>query len=285
MRLIRQKKAINFVLVSILVLAFTIVSLFSFRAWYNNYYGEIFSKYEGEIEGDEIVLEKLDGNYLYVRNYAQKTVDFTKLEIADMDCSLNGTISPLDFTLIGLGNCTSNMSLGIKDILLFTDVGLFERDLVLETEYTPGLTVYFATSGICDFAAGYTEIYSLNDLTDAHAEIASESNFVYTVCLRHPDYLLGTSCSGNYIKLFYLADTTQSHVYFDNSSAYVPFPGYYNWQKVCLSSSGGTLNITVQSTSPGSGFVCIGSVDTDDVSGGHAGDCSAYTDKMWIKLE
>ena len=151
------------------------------------------------------------------------------------------------------------------------------------------LDVLFHPSNTCP--GGYQKLYAMGALTNAHGEVPSSLLYTYSLCLSHDDFALGTDCNAAInTTLFYLGNTTDSHVYTDTSTAYAePYPGYYNWQRICVSSTGGVANVIYSDTEPNINYVCVGSIWIDDVNGGMIGDCSTpaippYT-KIWLSID
>jgi hypothetical protein len=188
----------------------------------------------------------------------------------------------LNYVLTSETNGDLKISLKTEDINNFDSLNL---DMLIQGLTTVGtnLSASFSSSAC---GVGYSRLYGLDALSDAHAEAPSSTDYTYNLCITHDSYTMGNSCSGTYERLFYLGNVSNSHMWIDNSSAYAePWVGYYNWTEVCVSSSGGTTDLTYSSSDlSGSGYVCLGSYLQNDTIGGHVGDCSAYSNKIWFSL-
>ncbi|MBN2880861.1 hypothetical protein JXM83_02300, partial [Candidatus Woesearchaeota archaeon] len=120
------------------------------------------------------------------------------------------------------------------------------------------------------------------DFENGHAEIPTSSLYTYSVCARHLDYNIRTESLGNFINLFYLISMNNSAVWTSQSSIYEE-PS--SWLNVDISSDGGVFSYQINVTSPGVDYVCVASIDKDDVYGSHIGDCSSsLPDKLWVRL-
>lgn len=172
------------------------------------------------------------------------------------------------------------------DVEVFTNRGTFSNVLTVwdqSDEFIQAFRRSFDFGNTCDDS---TRIYGMNYTNNSHAEIASSSDYYYSLCVSHNDYTIGNLCSGNYVKLFSLAGVTNSPIYLDNSSAAPePYTDYYNWQDVCLSSDGGIFDIKYQISAPNPTYICMGSYVLDNYNGGVIGGCSMYEDKIWVSLE
>jgi hypothetical protein len=119
-----------------------------------------------------------------------------------------------------------------------------------------------------------SEIFSMWDVTNAHAEIASLDNYPYKVCcgglgMVGASPVIGSQCSGRYTAALVLSSQTNAHAGNPLVSGYT--------ERVCLSTQVGQPWCTVVNTCP-SGTVCLASISSDDNA--HVGDCGAYSRKV-----
>lgn len=121
-----------------------------------------------------------------------------------------------------------------------------------------------------------TIIYRMSSTTNAHAELASQSNYPQMVCCSGVSGL-SNSCSGTYEAVLKLSGTTNAHVEQNSLSNYA--------NSACLSTpSGGTVSVGYQAVTCATPVLydtTLGSLSSlVDTSNVHVGDSSAYTMKV-----
>lgn len=75
----------------------------------------------------------------------------------------------------------------------------------------------------CDVTTncGYTDLFHMSNITNAHAELNNNSDYSYIVCCRDTENVeLGTGCSEFSATLLHLSDETNAHVELVNESQY-----------------------------------------------------------------
>lgn len=280
-----SKKSQSVVIAISLLLIVTVVSVGGFNIWFKNYS----SKTYNDIRNSNINLEitYLDSNYLYINNLENINITFNNILVDNKDCSQNGSLSP-NLNKIDISMCLNGLSSGIKKISLLTDSKIITKSFYYKygSSESPFLISYSTSNG-CQKGI---EIFGHDNLGEHLSLNSSDSAYssFYSVCVYHTNFILGNNCFGNYTRLFYLENVTESHIYTNNSN---PYPGgTYNWQEICLSVIGTNVTSTVQSTSPGNGYYCLGSVESgvvDNTYGSHFGSCKLYSgnqDKIWVKF-
>ncbi len=130
------------------------------------------------------------------------------------------------------------------------------------------------------------KIYAIDYLSGAHAELPNVNSYQTVGCLYHISFSFENECSGLHEILFYIGNTTNSHIYVTNTSAYPePYPGYYNWQEVCISSpDANSMDLVYGGSAPNKEYVCVGSIERDDIYGGHIGKCDTYSENIWFTV-
>lgn len=115
-----------------------------------------------------------------------------------------------------------------------------------------------------------TVIYRMSDTSNAHGELASQSNYTQLVCCSGVAGL-GNSCSGTYATALKLSGVTNAHTEQNTESNYA--------QSACISvPSGGAVSIGYQASNCTGYDTTLGSIN--GTTNAHAGDASAYTTKV-----
>ena len=279
--ILRNRKGLSEVVVSLLLLlVLAVVGTFIYM-WAINYTEEGIAEY-GVVQKNHIIMDFYDANTLYVKSISPLTFDYSRIVIEGVDCDLTGTIRGNNLTEIDLNFCTTGMSSGAKEIILYSQNGVFREMKNLVSTIVGNMIASYRNSVSCN--VGYTKIFGLEYISDSHAEIDTSGLYSYSLCLRHRNYTLTTACSGTYDTLFYLDADTNAHQFIDNSSPYQPISP---WYQVCVSAIGASSNdIQVSSSDLSqSGYTCLASVEVENTYGGHMGNCNAYSDKVWAKIE
>lgn len=265
---------IKIITISLLILSSVFVTSYVYN-WFSYYQSNIYNSFD-LTSGNKVNLKYINSNYLLVENGNKNNFSFKKIKIGGVDCNISGVLEP-GTSKVYLANCTTGMNSGVEEVAMFSENTIVSQNLILRKQYFNDFSTIFKT-GICD--VGYTRIYGLESFNNSHVEVSSASNYTYNLCLKHNVFNLGNSCNGNYVRLFYLDDFSNSHAYTNNTSPYGT-----NWQEVCVSSSQGDISTSISTTDPNDGSLCIGSIDTiDNVVGSHMGDCSGFSNKIWLKI-
>ncbi|MGC8812683.1 MAG: NEW3 domain-containing protein [Candidatus Aenigmatarchaeota archaeon] len=117
-------------------------------------------------------------------------------------------------------------------------------------------------------------VFKISSLTNAHAELPSQTNYGYYICCNENG--LGNSCSGTYSLVLKLSSSTNAHV---EEKTYT---NYAN--SVCLSITSGTIDCQYADndcSALGSDYVCLASISSR--TNAHVGDCNAYPRKICCK--
>ena len=262
-----------------ILLVVAVTGVVNFQTWFDTFQSSTQTKIENDGTGQVIDLNYLNSQKLYIKNPTEKNIFYSDVKINGKSCGLSGNISGKGLKEIELGFCTTGMTKGYKSIVFITDKGVFAETLKLSENGIVGNLTLQCTGG--------TEIFALDTATN-HAELASINNFTTPICVNHNAYTISTTCTAPTNRLFYLGDTSNSHIYIDNSTAYDNGnPNYYNWQEVCLESNSGTVNLVHQLADPADGSICIVEYEQDDVYGGIVGSCnslSSPTKKIWLNI-
>lgn len=268
------------VAISLLMLASTVfyfVAFDSFQDVKSNFEVLIASK---NLE-ENFEINKIEGTKMYVQNDFKNDLILNSLSIGDRVCYLNNYSIDIGSAVVDIGGCTYGLE-EIKpyDIKLVTDYGVYDNYEVLKDPLDNSLIVSYQFEE-CSFAMGEVRLFGLTDIDNAHVDIDGSST--YNLCVRHLDYDLSLGVSANSQDIIYLIGENNSAVWTRKDLVLVE-PS--SWVDVVLSSSDGVFNYQINSTQPDFDYVCLGSIDRDDVYGSHMGDCdSTLPDKIWIRLQ
>lgn len=250
--------------------------------WFDRFSDEMKVEYNSPDFYNSIEISKIRGTDLYVKNDYKDNLLIDSILVGETYCNILPVEIDKGNAVIDIGSCTSGFNeLSPVDISLITSSGVYNQVQVLEDPVNNSLIVKYVM-GSCDFANGYIRLFGLTDLDNAHIEIDGSST--YSVCVKDLDYILSIGSGGSVSQdIFYLIGTNNSAVWTDKGSVLIE-PTF--WEDVVISSSGGIFGYQISSTQPSNKYVCLGSLDIDNVYGSHFGDCdSSLPDKIWISLE
>ena len=126
-------------------------------------------------------------------------------------------------------------------------------------------------------SSGYSDILHMSNSTNAHAELANESNYDYKLCCKdtgEQGTSISSSCSGTtYLKL---SDSTDAHVEKATESNYT--------NNACVYSADATFNCGYQSSNCNGWDTCMASISGDDNA--HIADCTTdpYTTRVCCNM-
>lgn len=284
------KKGVSAIVSTALLIVVSVLSVIGFSSLYESYSSKTLADVESKSVVSNVVLEYLNSNLLYVKNPYERNVTYKEIRVDGVNCNIPlGNLSK-GIKEIDLGTCMAGMTEGYKDVVIVTDSGVFTQVMKLElggeSVSIGNSTITFSPASTC--AAEETRLFGIDAEINAHGEVGTSETYPISICLDHETREIGTDCNvGISESLFYLGNTTNSHVWVTNASAYVPYVDYYNWQEVCISLDSGTLDVVYNiSNMATDGYSCLGSYLQDDVYGGMFGDCntsSSYT-KIWVLI-
>lgn len=279
----KYNRAISPVFATALLLVVGVTSVVYFQGWFNSLESRLFFNTEMNSNTNSLSIEYLEADNLYVRNSGNINLTYTNIKIKNISCNITGTIVSESLNSINLENCLLGEQIGPKHIVIYTETGIYSENEMLRSVLTGNISISFDLSTSC-LIGGYTKIFGIEGVSDSHTENTTSMLYAYSVCIDHSVYTLGTSCSGNYVRLFYLDNSSNAHAYTLNTTSYFP---YTTWNQICLSSSGGIITSSVNVTDPADGSICIGSMDDpiDNVNGMHMGTSCASGNKIWLKIQ
>lgn len=261
-----------------LLIVVAVVALMAYSGWFHSYSTRLYTEVETKPTSG-VILDYIDKDKLYVKAIDGGNITVNNVKIGGIDCQINGSISGTELNTIDLGFCTASAGLGVKEVVLITDQGVFSKYLTLSSIIVGNLTASLEPGTSCP--PGDARIFGMNDSLNSHAELGTSETYPNSVCLSHNGYTLGNDCSAvNHVELFTLDGVTNSHIWFDTNAAIAPLS---NPNSVCISSSGGVIDFQ-KTTSMTSGYFCLASYVQDDLMGGIVGDCGAYPDLMMIQI-
>ena len=192
--------------------------------------------------------------------------DFQTKDVVLQDCSgpdyRSGRRAKLNIKL-------EYYSLDTPTHLLHAINGIIDAKIVPGPSPPPVLSLSCSVAPVCSG----TTVFKISDLSNAHAELASESNYPNLVCCQSSSYVLGTSCASGYT-LLKLSDITNAHVEENIYSNYL--------NDACLSSGTGTLSCAyVSGDCFSAGYdACVATISSD--TNAHVADC--VTDPYVIRI-
>lgn len=281
-------KGISPIISVLLLLVVAVIAAIGVTRWYMSSQTFFATDIDAESQiGDlEILgLRNVDDRFsiLGVRNLGEVEQTISKYMIDGNECSAVRDSVVGDVTLILL-NCSVN-NFESYNVEIFSNAGVFSKVTTVLEEAQGLFGFYYRYSGEpCD--VGDVKIYGLYYTTGSSAEIASENNFPVSLCGYHSLSTLTNTCSGDFERLFYLGNVTNSHVYTVTTSARAAGLGYYTWTPVCIGSTDAlSVDIYFGNTPPSQDYSCAGSFEVDDVLGAHIGDCDYYpANGIWISV-
>lgn len=290
-----SKKAISNIIVIVLLVALSALGGTGIFIWYTGLQSdyEVKQQSSGNLKNLEVLGVKYVNEQKAIvglKNPGQSYHIVQTIKINDLECDVIGsnvveTVNELSV------NCPVEFDENVN-VELVSDKGVSsKRFTAFEIEEDPiqnfanaTLTVNLRNSISCN--ADEVKLFAMADTNASHLQLPALNDYDYSVCANHTLYELGTSCSGDFTRLFYLGDENNSHIWFDISATQAePFTFYYDYRNVCVSAPGASLTTTVASSSPGSAYECLASVDRDNTLGGVVGQCSSYSDKIWLLVE
>lgn len=127
-------KSISPVIAVALLIVTAVTSVVYFQDWFNNFSSLTYTKVE-KIDINAIDINYFDANILYIKNSNSQNINFSDIKINSISCGITGTISANQMNEISLNNCTENMDIGSKEVVLITEVGIFTKYLMLKSVY------------------------------------------------------------------------------------------------------------------------------------------------------
>ncbi|MDA3854815.1 MAG: hypothetical protein PF569_01050 [Candidatus Woesearchaeota archaeon] len=118
-----NKKAIGPVIASSLLIVVVVVALVGFQNWFQSYSSEVFNDVEirsnsGSV--NDLKIETLLGNSLYVSNNLESNLSIDKLTIQGIEC-LGNTNLIFGMNDLNVSDCLSNITVSKLNVILFTN--------------------------------------------------------------------------------------------------------------------------------------------------------------------
>jgi len=170
-----------------------------------------------------------------------------------------------------LSYLSTNLTQGIHNVTVIVD-NTENFTWIVNASSTQMLGCIISNNS-CD--AGYSDIFHMSDISNAHAELANQSDYSYKVCCKEVSgNALDNNCSGTNNKtILHLSDVTNAHAEIATQSDYS-----YN---VCLNNAVGFYSISCNYLSDCLGYdTCVASISGD--TNAHVGDC--FTDPYSTKV-
>ncbi len=141
----RSKKALSSVIAIALLIITTIVSIVSFQNWYYNYVSSTFSNVENKDDYNNIIIDKIVGDTLYVVNNEDSAINVISLEIDGISCSLSSL--NVGMNVVDIDRCLGYVTTNKPDVILQTQNDLYEKKFFFDSSVEIGdlLPIYTDT--------------------------------------------------------------------------------------------------------------------------------------------
>lgn len=298
----KKNKAMGPVVAVALLLVVTTLSVVSFQNWFDTYSGDLFTN--AEIKSNSASSSSSGINTvidfdLYFKVGGDQNLSILNVKLDGNICqdAIVANLTP-GIHILNITDCVNNLTTSTGEISVFTENAIYTKSFYFKKitsvsavalgggSVTVGnLTIEYNTTNSC--SVGSTKILGYYQINNSHVQNSTIDDAGRSLCLTHDDYTLGIDClAAINTPLFYIGNYTNSHIYFDNSSAH---PATYDWEKLCISGSGGSLtsiDIVQNVTSMvAQNYSCLLSYAQNDTYGGMIGECvGGYSDKLWIKF-
>lgn len=77
------------------------------------------------VQEHQISINFFNSSTLYVKSISPISFNFTKILIDDTNCGISGKIYANNLTVIDIGSCTSGMTSGPKEVIIYSNNGVF----------------------------------------------------------------------------------------------------------------------------------------------------------------
>jgi len=148
------KKGIDAVVAIVLLLLVSVSTFLIAFNWFEGFKSELQTNL---VPKDSVELRNIQNGNLFIENYNSPNLTYSQLKIDDISCNLSGQLSYQQFTQINITNCTSEMSIGPKMVVLVTDIGVFSKNIYLKNSIPSSFSdLYLASNGVtvkCENAA------------------------------------------------------------------------------------------------------------------------------------
>lgn len=287
-------KGIGAVVATALLLVVTVVAVLSFQSFFHNYQSTTQANVEKNSKHGNSGIETLIGSSLYFKNTGDEQIEIQEVLVNGIKCNIssNEVISANKLDSIDIGDCNDLIEDPRVEVTVISNSSVYTKYVYYKdasggssSSIVGNTTVEFHTGRDCP--VGYSNIYDYYSSSASHAAMPDQTDTNNSLCIKDDGFTVNADCSAtSHQRLFYLGNVTNSHIWLDNSTAYVPYVGYYNWQEVCIGSTDGTVDIQYDTSDlSGSGYSQVASYTTSNMSlGATIGEKDVYSDKIWIKI-
>jgi len=126
----KNNKCIGAIVAIILLMTITVVSAIAYQTWIIKYQSQVATKTENDGNPDKMKtgISDLIGNTLYFNNNNIDNISITNIKINGKNCNKNLNIS-YGISEIDLNNCINESTEYSKNIVVITNVNIFEKNL------------------------------------------------------------------------------------------------------------------------------------------------------------
>lgn len=202
-------KGVGPVVAVALLIVVSVVAVIGFQNWYGTFQSKTFSDIEIKVkEGSSRTnIEGVIGNQLYFKNYLKENLTIKEIKIGTKVCNISQINFSLGINNISLGNCTSNLTSQIQDLVVITENNVFEKKHLFKD-------ITIANQVI-------------EELVENPIVQALQGNDANTVLLIHSDGNYKTQEFRNVANPYPVFN--QSYLYLDGSGDYLEIPDSDDW--------------------------------------------------------
>ncbi len=158
-----NSKALSGLVATSLLLLIGIMVFGTFQVWYLNYSDDVMDTFE-EISPSQIVIEKFEGNLLYVKNTAISDLNITEIKIGNITYDIHEIVTKDNLTIINISDYLGHSNPNVEEITLISDKGVFSENKIIITEFS------YAIMGVND-QSGFSNCSKLNSANDKVVEV------------------------------------------------------------------------------------------------------------------
>lgn len=129
------KKGLSPIVALSLLVVVSVVTVSSFQVWFQSYSGTLYNNAESQDSVIGTQVEAMIGDTLYFNNkYENILVD--KISVNGFECTTNSSFNK-SISRINVSSCIENITSGKAEIVVYSDKGIFSKELVYEKPPEP----------------------------------------------------------------------------------------------------------------------------------------------------
>jgi hypothetical protein len=129
-----NKKAISPVVAMALLLVVAVVAVVGFQGWFSDFSSSTFVDVEQKSNSGfgSTSIELLEGNYLYIKNSQNSSVNISNINIGGINCNISSIYSGYIIKL-DVSACIENLTTSTPDIVVITNSQILEEQAYVES--------------------------------------------------------------------------------------------------------------------------------------------------------